>query len=657
MPSPNIAHEKIGAFLDKRFSGQVDVHPFWHLEPFSVEKRDPSVYEQAKKDGIQLDDAEMVRHVGLDPHPFQDGYMLSTAQFRALLAAGQAGKSYPALMEIAIMVSGEKPLSLRFPKGYDTKVMRAITIPNIRRFGRFDSSSGAYIDRDETASMPKTWDEWNCGTIKGVGVYPDEKICPPGGVIWIGTTHKALWEMWWPKLSDTVHSIFPSEFRDTKHGVGGLSKGEWTIHCIRDTRITIISYESDPKSFEAITTHACVFDEEAAQKACVTAAINHTKYFSMVMTPYNGMTYTKKMIFNDDKDVKNNVVFHATSYDSPYLSAADIKHRRSLMESWEIGARIWGLHTEVKGKPYYDRQKINAWIRRFKTPYKIGRFLPSAEFDGIITRPERGKPGLMSTKVHQDDCDRENECDTWRIYEPLNKTCAYYLMADSAEGSDIPSEAGDVLASLVMRFPDKSKNEKFPQMVASLRSTMKTANFARVCSYALRYYNNALLCAEGPARGSYNALFYAELSEYPYWFQQTTLRDSTRKARSTPGFDTNAATRGAIFDGIREVLDEYDESEQPEIRDESVLIELSGCIINASKGKSRPDHSDSSTLDSSVCFGQALYIWRHYPKQVKNRMPKEEDEGFVSRFINFYNIKDTTKKNPVWLGEGIETLR
>jgi hypothetical protein len=263
----------------------------------------------------------------------------------------------------------------------------------------------------------------------------------------------------------------------------------------------------------------------------------------------------------------------------------------------------------------------------------------------------------MGTQVTIEDCPGDNQCDSWRIYEKRSDEYAYYLMADSAEGSDIPSEAGDVLASLVMRPPDKSNGERFPQIVASLRSTMKTANFARVCSYALRYYNNALLCAEGPTRGSYNALFYAELAEYPFWFLQTSMRDSTRKIRSVKGFDTNAATRHALFDGIREVLDEYDENTQPEIRDEPLLVELSGCIISPSKGINRPDHTDASTLDTTICYGQGIYIWRHYPDQIKNRASRIEDEGFLAKFMRFHNIKPPNSKGPVYLGEGVETFR
>lgn len=657
----SIARLKIEHFLDKKFSGDVEDHAFWHFEPFDVAKRSPGTIEIAKQDGINLYDEEVIKHIGADPHPFQTGYMLSTAKFRTMLAASRTGKSYPLLTEVGIMISGELPISLRFPKGHKTNVRRLITSDNINRFGRFDSKTGKFIDRDITAPIPEGWDEWNCGCIEGAGVYPEEKICPPGETIWVGTTHKALWQLWWPRFTQSFQSLFPPEFLDRNVGLKGYTKSEWTIHCIRNTRITIISYESDAKSFEAILTHACLFDEEALNKDCVTAAVNHTKYFSMAMTPYNGLTYTKKLIFNDNKDFENNQVFHATSYDTPYLTPEVIKHRRSLMEKWEIGARIWGFHTEATGKPYYDRSKINEWIRRCKTPYTLGRFIPNEEFDGMITRPERNKPGLLNIKVRIENEDiKENQCDVWKIYEKLNDEYQYYLMADSAEGSDIPSEVGDVLASLVMRLPIESKGEKFPPIVASLRSTMKTQNFARVCSYALRYYNNALLCAEGPTRGSYNALFYAENAEYPYWFVQTSIRDSTKKVRGTKGFDTNAATRGALFDGIREVLDEYDETETPEIRDEELLKELSGCIVKKVRTSYRPDHSNQSTMDTTICYGQGLFIWRHYSSQVvKNRKFREaqgEPKGFIWKYLPYLKLSGEDKK-PVYLGENVEQFR
>lgn len=654
--SEPIAHLKIGEFLDNKFSGVVAAHPFWHFEPWDVEKRSDDVLRIAKDDGVDLYDGNLVSHTGRDPHPFQTGYLLSTAKFRTLLAASRVGKTVAAFVELAIQASGERPVALSLPKGEKSTVKRLVTPDNIRRFGRFDSRTETFIDHNVDATKPEGWEEWDCGYIVGAGVYPAEKIAPAGSVLWVGTTHKALWEFWWPRFTNARLNLFPDEFIDKNHGFDGVTKSEWTIHAIRDCRITIISYESDPRSFEAIDTWSCVFDEESPQKGCVTAAVNHTRFFSNVMTPYNGMTYTRKLIFDENKDPANNQVFHATSYDSPYLTREMIDHRRSVMEKWEIGARIWGFHTEAKGKPYFDRAKINIWVRKFKHPYTLVRFSPNDPYDGVVTRPGRELPGLMSVSVRGDTVEEENQCDTWRVYEEHDEKTAYYLMADSAEGSDIPSEAGDVLASLVMRFPRLDNGEKFPMIVASLRSTLKTANFARVCGYALRYYNNALLCGEGPARGSYNALFYAELQDYPYWFLQTSVRDSTRKSRSTKGFDTNAATRHALFnDVIREVLDEYTVDEDPLIRDESLLVELSSCVVAVKNGARRPDHTDHSTLDTTICYGQGLYIWKHYANQVKSRyVEKPKQMGPITRLLM---QNEQAREKSLWLGANVSDLR
>lgn len=653
MSDKQSVHQSLASFLDRKLGGEIEPHPFFYFEPWDVKERKEWVKEQAKKDGINLYEGELLKHLGGDPHQFQTGYLLSQARMRTLLAASRVGKTVATNIELGIMVSGEKPISMRFEKGHKTNVKRLITPENIIRFGRLDSRSGEFIDNNVDAKRAEGWEEWDCGFIEGVGVYPDDKICKAGQVCWIGTTHQALLEYWWPNLTNRDRCLFPYDFIDRRSGNDGYMKSEWSVYCVRGTRITIISYESGFRKYEATEVHSCVFDEESPDQACVTAAINHCKYFSMAMTPYMGMTYTKRLIFDSKKNKDDNQVFHATSYDSPYLTTDTINHRRSLMQPYEIGARIWGLHTEASGQPYFDRHKINTWIRRLDNDYKLAKFYPAEEYDGIITNKSRSKPGIMDVEIKMHDAGELNRQDVWKIYEPLEEGVAYYLMADSAEGSDIPDESADVLAAMVMRPPDQ--DEKFPQIVATLRSTLRTHVFARVVLYAVRYWNNALLCAEGPIRGSFNALFYAENKDYPYWFKQTSIRDSTRKVRTIKGFDTNVATRGAIFDGIREVLDENTIEEMTEIRDEDLLVELAACIVAKKNGKTRPDHDKRSSLDSAICYGQGIYVWKNYTSQIKCRTTaKKRGAGFLESYFK----KDVDNNgNPVYLGEYVTQLR
>jgi len=648
------ANLNIASYLERRMGDNVEEHPFWYFEPFDVKKRPEWVEEIARKDGIDLHSTELAELIGDTPHPFQTGYLLSTARCRTLLAGTKVGKSYGVMMDLGIQVSGEKPISMRFEKGVKTGVKRLISKENILRFGRFDSSSEEFIDHNFKAEQPIGWKEWDCGYIEGVGIYPDEKILAPGQVCWVGTTQKALQELWWDGLTDPKVSVLPPEFINKRKGNEGFAKGERVIHCVRDTHISIISYESGYRKFEATNrVKSCVFDEESMDEACENSAIFHCEYFSRVMTPYNGMTYTRKKIFQSKIPRKDNAVFHCTEYDSPYLDADTIAFRRSMLPAWEIGARVWGLHTEAKGKPYFDRQKINTWIRNFKTPFKLCKFYPVSEYDGVLTREDHDKPGLLSVEVIQENnVKEENRQDVWRIYEERRDGIAYFLMADSAEGSDIPGESGDVLASLVMRPPENE--EKYPQIVCSLRSTMKTQNFARICMYAVRYWNNALMCAEGPTRGSFNALFYAEAKDYPFWFRQSSMKDATKKMRTVRGFDTNAATRGAIFDAMREVMDDFLATERPEINDEPLMVELAACVIKIKNGKPRPDHTDSSSLDSSVCWGQGLWINKHYSNQLKCRVPpKPVKESFRDRMKPRLGLV----KKPMYLGEIHDKLR
>jgi hypothetical protein len=607
---------------------------------------------------VDLNNEDFARHIGPDPHPFQSGFILSTARFRGSIAATQVGKTHPVFIEIGIMVSGQKPISLSFDKGVDTGVERVISRENIIRYGRFDSKTGKFIDHDVNAKQPETWKEWNCGNIIGAGVYPDEKIAPEGSVIWVGTTSRALTELWWPRLSQGKGSLIPEEFIDRKVGVDGYVKSEYTVAFHRDIRLPVISYESGFRKFESINTWATFFDEEPPDQQCVTAAINHTERFAVVETPYIGITYTKALMFPNAKR-EDHEVFHATSYDSPYLTPEIIAHRRTMMPPWEIVARIWGVHTEPKGKPYYDREKLQAWINRFKVPFTLCRFSPREAYYGIKkSSPDSELKCLMDVTISKSVEESENKQDVWRIYEERKEGYAYYLMADSAEGAESPEEAGDVLAALVMRKPIDQTREEKPKIVASLRSTLPTQAFARVCSYALLYYWNALLCAEGPTRGSFNALFFAELKDYPYWFKQMSLRDSTRKVREVFGFDTNQATRGAIFEGIRDWLADYDENEYPEIPDEPLLIELAGCVVVYKQGKPRPDHDRKGSLDTTLCFGQGIYIYKHYADQIKQRTQSEEPFSFIKGWYAKLNADSIDNKpKAVYFGDGVDNAR
>ena len=620
---------------------------FYGFEPWDIRERESWVYEEALNDGVDLRAEAFVRHVGDAPKLFQSGFLNSVAFFRALLAGTQVGKSITPKIETIIVTTGEIPISLRHPSGYDTGIKRAITKENIQRFGRFDSSTGSFIDHNEYAKAPQLWKEWDCGTIKGSGIFPPSKIPPPGEVVWIGTFMRALLSAWWPDLAGQ-HKIIPDHLIDKKRGNKGYSVQDRSIFTTRDGRIDIITYESGFERFEAKKVWEIILDEEPPDERIVQAALQHCNFLSLVETPYQGMTYTKPLLFPNNKS-KEKQVFHCVQYDSPYHTVESVRMMKENMNPWEISARVWGMHSEVQGKPYFDRVKIMNWINKYESLFKPVTFVPAEEYDSIVTRTyeDINVKGLMDITVNAHKSEREDSLGVWRQYEEVIEDMAYVMTVDPAEGGENPDEAADICAAEIWRPPRNAK-EKKPVLCASLDSTLQTAQFARECAHALRYYNNALLGAESK-RGSANAAFASELKDYPYWYQMTTIQDSTRKPRLQSGFDTNARTRDMIFELIAKWVNDVPETEHPLIPDKALLGELAAAV----KGKrGRCDHTRENTLDRAVCFGILLYIWEHSPEQIVCRVKKKRKFGFVGSILS----KQETQK-PVYLGERIKHLR
>lgn len=614
---------EIDGFRDKKH----EVHPYYLFEPWDVERRPDWVIEQAQKDGIDLYNEDLVKHVGKDPHPFQGGFFQSTAFFRSLVAATQVGKSYGTFIEMISMLSAEIPVSMRYEKGVDTKINRAITPENIRRFGRFDSVSGEWIDKDDTATK---CDEWNCGTVKGAGIYPQEKIAPPGSKIWLGTYMKALREYWWPRLAESGTTLIPEHLIDRNKGNKGFNKLDSVVHLIRDCKIASITYESGFNRFEAEMVWCIVLDEEPTDDRIVQAAQQHCKHIVLVETPYHGITYTKNLVY-PKKISPEKKTFHASQYDSPYQNRKTIEIRRDNMEPWDIGARVWGMHTEAKGKPYYDRAKINKWINKYPATYRLVQFAPSQEYMGYSyygEYAESGLPNLLDVKVGTNRVEKDDKKSVWYIYEEVKRGVPYIMAVDPAEGDADPSAAGDKCAAIIARKPIIEIGEVRPKIVATIRSTLETIEFARVCAHGLRYYNNCTLAAE-TKRAACNAVFASELRGWPNWYHMVTIQDSTQTPRRQKGFDTNASTRSAIFDLIGSVIHEVGENEYPDIPDHALLRELAACVV----GKNgRPDHPYNGTLDSAVCYGIILFVLKHSPEQVRifsiNDDEFEEDDPF-----------------------------
>jgi len=595
---------------------------YYYFEPWDVEKRPDSVLAQAVSDGIDLASDEIRKHIGADPHEFQRGYLMSTAFMRALLAATQIGKSICARVEAITITTGEAPISMRYDQGVVTRVKRLITPANIRRFGRFDSSSGKFIDR-RIVPQPEGWEEWNCGYIVGCGKFPEQKIAAPGDEVWIGTWQRALNVYWWPGLGDDHTRLIPKHLIDGNRGVNGVDVETHTIYTVRDCCIRIITYESGYQRFEARKVQEGIMDEEPIDERIFQALQTHCRLLSLTMTPYNGLTYTKKILFPDEPSPQCKV-FHATMYDSPYQDLASVNQQRRAMKPWHIAARVWGMYAEATGEPFFDREKLNAWLSRYNMAPKLCVLVPSSPFISVAPLPyaPSDAKSLIDVSVSSIAADKDNARNVWRVWEAPQPGVRYLLTADPAEGSENAEDAADYCAATVWKVPAQEAQDKTPKLVASIRSTLETIEFSRVCLLAARWYNNALLAGE-TRRAACNAAFFAEAKDWPNWFFMSSINDATQKPQRKKGFDTNAATRSSVFELVSAWINEYGESDYPNIPDKDLLKELSACVVGK---KGRPDHPKSGSLDLAICFGIALYVFKNSPDQLEYQLPYTEEQ-------------------------------
>jgi hypothetical protein len=635
---------------------------FKYFEPWDVAERSDEIYELAKKDDVDLFCDDYVRTGNIGAHPFQSGFLLSSKKIRALIGPTRGGKSLPALIEIGIMCSGECPIALQYNKGVDTGIERLITKLNIRRWGRYDKATGEFLDHDVDADRDGTW---NCGNIVGVGKYPKEKIVPKvlveediDRVIWIGTKSTTIDDSWWPKITRGVS--FPEKFIDRTKGNNGTlqSNGKHFIYLVNDIILSIRSYETSFTAFEGITAWACFFDEEATDMACYNAAISHCKYFSAQMTPYNGLTYTRETFFTPDPRID---LFHSTAYDSPYITIEDIELYKRQYPAHEIKARIWGEHSSESKQPYYDVQKLRAWIKKLKDEqnYHRAEFVPSVDYFGIKRAPLSQMPGLMEIEVTmlavENDDEGKNDDGhnlAWNIFEEREAGVAYFIPSDAANGADVPENALDFQAATVFRAP--KEGELYPVPVANIETTCKPDVFAKIVGLALNYYNWALLCSESARVGAANGMFYSEMQDYPHWLETTTRRSGTNTYITGKGLDNKAGTRKDIFDGVGKVFGSYMSYELPPIPCVKTLEQALECQKVIKNGSFRPDHPKNKPNDLLMTYAMGLFVWKHYSNQIKCRRipdkklaiaPRDSLMGMLERSKKKQNMNTSFPNN------------
>jgi hypothetical protein len=324
---------------------------------------------------------------------------------------------------------------------------------------------------------------------------------------------------------------------------------------------------------------------------------------------------------------------------------------------WEIGSRLWGIPTEQAGKPFYDRVKVNLWIQRFPMDFNWVEFQPTNEWHGIITDENVSHlPGLLDTPVRKFELQKGDERATWKLYEDVQDGVAYCMASDQADGADIAEMAGDYSTAVVGRESDDDPTR--PVVVATLRSTLPTPQFAREALFGARYFNNCLIAPES-GRGSANASFGMVATDWPWWFKDVTVRQSSRKAQTQLGFCPTTDRRDAVFDTlIRDWLDAYDADEYPDIPDEWILREAAGAIVGKTRGgAARCDHPSSGTIDSLMAWGILLFVFqKEYNVQIKCNVEEGPNAGHVS-WLQKAMMEERQKAAPGGLGSRITQLR
>ena len=626
------AVSKITAFLND-FADDVVRDEFMLYEPWDVGKRGQWMFDVAEKYHVDMQNEQFIATYSEAPHLFQTGYMFDDTFISSIFGGNQSGKSYCALMDLLIMMTGEKPYSLRYKKGHDTGILREVNDLNASRFGRYDVVTGEKLKDGE---LPSDNDSWNCGTIKGVGVYPNSKLAPRGQKAWLGTFSQARDEYWWPRLK----SFIPDYMIDRSRGNNGVSEKKGIIFLSNGCEIHTITYEQGYAKFEAENVWVIVLDEEPPDERIFTSAIQHISLggvgVRLIETPYRGLTWTYDKIIKGSADNKDVTIHHCTQFDSPYQQKDKVLSKMTLMKPWEIAARVFGIHSEQRGRPYFDRQRINKWVRSHVPTHRLVEFEGSRVWDSIR---DAMAGGIRKSTVYE-----KEERNEWEVYEDPDNDTAYWMTIDTGMGASSAEDAADRNMASIFRPPSSERNENLslPVMVATCRSSLETIPFARNCVYTARAYNNCLIAPE--SKGETASTFIAEIRDYPFMFTMTVINDKTRKPTKKIGFDTNARTRRLIFDLIGDFLAEVNDQEYPNIPHYYTLVELSSLIVGK---RGRPDHPNDGTSDCAIAFGIGLYVWIHAKEQIRNNYGYSDryEEDSVDKWGG--RMQNITERRPV----------
>lgn len=548
---------------------------------------------------------------------FQVAYHMSQKKLRMSIAGNRVGKTQKDGIEAIIMMTGEIPVAMRYPAGHKTDVARHDTPENRARWGFLDPKTGEWTPPVKFPQTPKP--EWAptapCGYIIGAGIFPQQKISRrKNDSVWICTYKTTKDERWIKFMADTI----PRQFLDTRYSETGYNGRKEKFCLTNGNEITFITYERGPERAQGANVFAVFMDEEPKLRKFWTEVDQRLigavfdGWMSMSFTPLLGLSWSYEDLFQPiiDGRVKNAAIFHATQYDSPYISTATVDSRKNKYKAWEIQARVYGRYSEMTGRPYFDYEKLmggegtGGWMQNFVPRGRKCRILPTSANETYL-REMLGVPMRCEPAVDMADTN-------WELYEgEPNPEETYFISADCAEGAELEEDATDRNTAWVFRFPHKDEDQAWPVLVAMLRTSVQVTNFARLLWYGATHWNYAFICPE--VSGKYGGVLAAEMKDWPFVYHSTQIRDKNQKTKEVWGMETTSKNRTVFWDLVGDYINSHDSVNC--IRSGHLLKECCEAIY----GKDgRPDHPSKGTSDCVMGYGIGLYVYRHDRFQVAN---------------------------------------
>ena len=582
---------------------------------------------------------------------FQVAFLLDDFRVRCANAANRVGKTIMDAIEIVIMMTGEVPHSLRWPKGHVTDVVRpwedeGSNSPgalNRIRWGFKDPDTGIWHPPKKHPDMPDPgWPmEAPCGWVVGCGVFPQKKISRRRrDAIWI-CTWKQVRDERWAKL---LPALIPRRFLDTRHSPDGYSSKDNKFRLTNGNEITLISYEMGYKRIQGANVWAIYYDEEPDDRRFWTEGDQrlidggHDGWMVLSYTPLSGLSWSYNDLYLPilNRTMANAALYHATQYDSPYISLETINFRvKNNYKPWEIEARVHGRFSEMQGRPYYDWEKLSRWRKMFVPHYDLFSIIPNTASKDIWD--------LLELRSRFEQAYDENR--QWEVYEkaPIKKM-PYWIAGDTAEKSEDERSDRDKNVAMVFRPPMDNEHPDWPVLAAMLRTGIEPHNFGRELLYAAAFFNNALLVPE--TKGLTGGEVLGEIREWPFIYRMVVVDDYTNKPKKKLGFDMNGRTRQMVFDLTGDFINSFARP-QP-IKSLQLLNECHEMIVGRG---GRPDHPVRGTSDCVVTFGMGQYVWKYSRDQLNDNsdyVPEGERRNVdVTPFSRYLDKSKSGKAAPL----------